>query len=113
MLDIIHNGNEPVLLALPTLESLIVDDDFLSRLKGAYSTCYFFCNENIERRKRQLIEKSSNGLFRYHNRVVIPRPTLALIIALLSEYHDNVGQPNYHRLMAFLLRRFLVGQDDV
>ncbi len=60
------------LLALLTLESLNVDDDFLSQLKGAYSTFNFF-SENFERRKRQLIEKSSDGLFRYHNRVVIPR----------------------------------------
>ena len=57
-------------------------------------------------RKRQLIEKSSDGLFRYYNRVVIPRPTLALIKALLVEYHDNVGHPNYRRLMASLLKRF-------
>ena len=53
-----------------------------------------------------MIEKSSDGLFRYHHRVVIPRPTLALIKALLVEYHDNVGHPNYRRLMASLLKRF-------
>ncbi len=82
MLDIIYNGNDPALLALSLLETLNVDDDFLSQLKGAYSTCNFFSEGNIERRKRQLIEKSSEELFRYHNRVVIPRPTSTLIKAL-------------------------------
>ncbi len=53
-----------------------------------------------------MIKKSSDGLFRYHNRVVISRPTLALIKALVIEYHDNVGHPNYRRLMALLLKRF-------
>ncbi len=74
---IISNGNDPALLALSTLESLNVDEDFLSQLKGAYSICNFFSNETLERRKRQLIEKSSEGLFPYHNRVVIPRLALA------------------------------------
>ncbi len=101
--DIIYNGNNPTLLALSTLELLNVDDDFLSQLKRTYSTCNYFFDENIKRRKRQLIEKSSNGLFRYHNHVVIPRPTLALIKALLIEYHDNACHPSYRRLMASLL----------
>jgi hypothetical protein len=92
---------------------LNVEDDFLSQLKGAYSSCNEFFNENIGRRKRQLLEKSSDGLFQYHHRVVIPRPTLALIKAPIDEYHDNVGHLNYRRLMASLLKRFLVGHDDV
>ncbi len=104
MSGIIYNGNDHALLTLSTLETLNVDYDFLSQLKGAYSTCIFFSNENIERRKRQSIVKSSDGLFRYHNRVVIPRPALALTKALLIEYHDNVGHPNYRRLMASLLK---------
>jgi len=53
-----------------------------------------------------LIEKSFDGLFRYHHRVVIPRPTLALIKTLLVEYHDNAGHPNYCRLVTSLLKRF-------
>ena len=60
-----------------------------------------------------MIEKSSDGLFRYYHPVVLSRPTLPLIKALLGEYHDDVGHPNYRRLMASLLTRFLVGQDDV
>ena len=77
--DIDTNGNDHVLLALSTLEALNVDDDFLFNLKGACSTCAYFSNDNNERRLRQKIEKSSDGLFRYHNRVVIPRPANALI----------------------------------
>ncbi len=33
--DIIHNGNDLALLALSTLETLDVDDDFPTQLKGA------------------------------------------------------------------------------
>jgi len=83
VLVIIYNGNDPALLAQTTFQSLNVDDDFLSQLKGAYSSCNYFSDENIGRRTRQLIEKSSDGLFRYHHRVVIPHPTLVLIKALL------------------------------
>ncbi len=55
--NIIYNGNDLALLALATLELLNVDDDddFLSQLKGTCSTCNFFFDENIERRKRHLI----------------------------------------------------------
>ncbi len=65
LLDIVYNGSDPALLALATFQSLNVDDDFLSKLKGAYSSCNYLSDENIGRRKRQLIEKSSDGLFRY------------------------------------------------
>ena len=106
MPDIDTNGNGPALLTLSTLEALNVDDDFMSNLKGAYSTCAYFSNDNNERRLRHTSEKSSDGLFRYHNRVVVPRPANAFIKALLFEYHDNVGHPNYCRLIASLLKRF-------
>ena len=52
------------------------------------------------------IEKSSDGLYRYHNRVVIPRPANVLIKAMLFEYHDNVSHPNYRRLMFSLLKHY-------
>jgi len=66
--DIIYNGNDlALLLALTTFQSLNVDDDFLSQLKGAYSSCNYFSHENISRRNRLLIEKSSDGLFRYNH----------------------------------------------
>jgi hypothetical protein len=55
---LIHNGNDPALMALTTFQSLNVVDDFMSQLKGAYSSCNYFSIENIGRRKRKL--------FRYH-----------------------------------------------
>jgi len=101
------NCNGLALLAPSTLEAINVDDDFLSiNLKGAYYTCGYFSNDKNERRLRQKIEKSSDGLFKYHNRVVIPRPANVLIKPFLFEYHDNVGHPNYRRLMASLLKRY-------
>jgi hypothetical protein len=53
--DMDTDGNGHALLALSTLKSLNVDDDFLSNLKGAYYTCAYFCNANNERRMRQKI----------------------------------------------------------
>jgi hypothetical protein len=52
VLDTDTNGNSHALLALSTLESLNVDDDFLSNLKGAYSTCDYFSNDNNGMRLR-------------------------------------------------------------
>jgi hypothetical protein len=106
VIDIDTHGNGLALLALSTLEALNVDDDFLSNLKETFSTCAYFSNDNNEMRLRQKIEKSSDGLFRYHNRVVIPRMANAFINALLIEYHDNVGHSYYRRLMASLLKRY-------
>ena len=62
--DIDTNGNDPELLSLSTLKALSVDDDFLSNSKGENSTCEYFYNDNYERRLRQKIEKSFDGLFR-------------------------------------------------
>ena len=102
-----HYNNGPTILALLSLEALNVDDNILYNLKGAFSTCaYFSTNDNNDMRLRQKIEKSSDGLFKYHNRVVTPRPANVLIKALLIESHDNDGQPNYRRLMASLLKRY-------
>jgi hypothetical protein len=56
VLGIDTNGNVFALLALSTLEALNVDDDFLSNLKGAYSTCAYFSNDNNERRLRQKLK---------------------------------------------------------
>ena len=39
-----NNYDDPALLALSTLEILNVDDDFLSKLKGAVSSCNNFSN---------------------------------------------------------------------
>jgi hypothetical protein len=55
-LDIDTNGNGPALLALSTLETLNVDDEFMPNLKGTYSPCAYFSTNNNERRLRQKIE---------------------------------------------------------
>jgi hypothetical protein len=52
VLGIIYNDSEPALLALTTFQSLNFDDDFMSQLKGAYSSCNYFFVENIGRKKR-------------------------------------------------------------
>jgi hypothetical protein len=56
VLGITYNGNDPALLDLSTLESLNIDNDYLSQFKGAYSSCNYFSNENIDRKKRYNIE---------------------------------------------------------
>ena len=61
--DIDTNNNGLALQAPSTLEALNVDDDLMSNLKGTYSTCAYFSNDNNEKRLRQKIEKSSDGLF--------------------------------------------------
>jgi len=86
--EIDTNGDDPMLLAISSMK-LNGDDGFLSKLKGAYSSCNYFSTENELRRKRRNIVKSSDGLFRYHHCVLIPRPAEALKKALLLEYHDN------------------------
>ena len=46
--------------------------------------------------------KSSGGLYTYQD---IPRPAQDLRILLLTEYHDNDGNPNLRRLLATLMKR--------
>jgi hypothetical protein len=129
VLDVLENdNNEPALLALTTsglsvvstcelsvdqtresvgsMCKLSVDDVFLSQLRGAYSDCKYFSEENIDKRKSKNIIKTNDGLFMYHNRLVIPRPAHPLIKMLLFEYHDNCGHSNYRRVLASLLKRF-------
>ncbi len=86
MSDIDTYGNGPALKALSTLEALNVNVNFLSNLKGGYFSCAYFSDNTDERRLRQKIEKSSDGLFRYHNRVVIPRKTNNLAFFILRQY---------------------------
>jgi len=44
--DMDTNDHGHALLAQSTLEALNVDDNFLSNLKGAYSTIAYFSNDN-------------------------------------------------------------------
>ena len=81
-----------------------VDDDYLTKLKTAYSACSYFVDEKTRWKGHGLI-MSSDGLYTYHDRLVIPRQAQDLRILLLTEYHDNVGHPNWRRLLATLLKR--------
>jgi hypothetical protein len=103
VLDVIHNGNEPALLAL-SIEEFNVDVNFLTQLKEAYSLCSYFSEVNSLRSKSQKIVKL-DGLFSYRNRLAIPRPSHALKKLLLLEYHDNAGHFKYRRVLATLLKR--------
>jgi len=105
LLDVINNGNEPTLLALSTKE-LNVDVEFLTKLKEAYSSCIYFFEENSFRWKSQKTVKSSYGLFRYYNLLVIHRLTQALKKVLLLDSPDNVGHSNYHHVLSALLKRY-------
>ena len=61
MPDIDTNGNGPALSALSTSKALHVDDDFLSNLKGAYSTCAYFSNDNNVRRSTKKLRNRPTG----------------------------------------------------
>jgi len=99
--DLCDQSNDTALFVLST-DIVSVDDNFLTKLKIAYSSCSYFSNEKTRWKGHGPI-KSSNGLYTYHDRLVMPRPTQDLCILLLTEYHDNVGHPNWRRLLATLL----------
>jgi hypothetical protein len=77
-------------------------------MKKAHSSCSHFSNKIKARLKGHGLIKSSNGLYTYHDMLVIPRPAQDLRILLLTEYYDNDGHTNWRRLLAALLKRFLV-----
>ena len=108
VLDLCYQNNETSLFVL-SADTISVDDDFLTRLKSAYSSCPYFFDEIKARWKSHGIVKSSTGLYTYNDRLVILRPAQDLRILLLAEYHDNDGHPNWRRLLASLLKRFWVG----
>jgi len=59
-----------------------------------------------QRWKGHELIKSSDGLYTYHDRLVIPRQAQNVHILLLIEYQDNVGHPNWRRLLATWLKLF-------
>ena len=79
------------------------EDDFLINLKISYSSCSSYFFDEKTRWKCHGIIKSYDGLYTYHDRLDIPHPAQDMRILLLTEYHDNVGHPNWRRL---LLKRF-------
>jgi hypothetical protein len=101
--DLCYQSNDIALLVL-SADSVSVDDDFLTKLKSAYSSCPYCSDEIKARCKSHGLVKSSNGLYTYHDRFVIPRPAQDPRILLLTEYHDNAGHPNWRRLLANLLK---------
>ena len=105
VLDMCYQNNDTALLVL-SANIVSVDDDFLTKLKSAYSSCPYFSDEIKAHWKSHGLVKSSNGLYTYHDKIVIPRPAQDLCFLLLTEYHDNVGHPNWRRLLAILLKRF-------
>ena len=71
-----------------------------------YSSCSYFADENTRWKGHGLI-KSSDGLYTYHDRLVIPRLSQDLCILLLTKCSYNVGHQNWQRLLTSLLKRFL------
>ncbi len=89
-------------MTIPLLElsadNVSVDDDFLTKLKTAYSSCSYFADEKTRWKDHGLMN-SSNGLYTYHDRLFIPRPAQDLRILLLCEYHDNASNLNWRHLL--------------
>jgi hypothetical protein len=54
--------------------------------------------------------KSSDDLYTYHDRLVIPRPAHDLCILLLIKHEDNASRPNRRRLLSILLKRLWWGR---
>ena len=48
------------------------------------------------------LNKSLDGVYTHHDRLVIPRPAQDLYILLLTECHYNVDHPNWQRILATL-----------
>jgi hypothetical protein len=71
-----------------------------------FSSCSYFAAEKTRWEGHGLI-KSFDGLYTYHDRLVIPRPAQDLCILLLTECSYNVGHQNWQRLLTTLWKRFL------
>jgi len=102
--NLCYQSNDTPLMVLSAY-IVSVDDGFLTKLKTAYSSCSYVADEKTRWKSHELV-KSSDGLYTYHDRLVIPRPTHDLRILLLTEYHDTASHPNWRRLLATLLKRF-------
>ena len=71
-----------------------------------YSWCSYFADEKTRWKGYGLI-KSSDGLYTYHDRLVIPRLAQDMCILLLTKCSYNVGHQNWQRMLTTLLKRFL------
>jgi hypothetical protein len=80
--DLCYQSNDFALLLLSE-DIVCVDDGFLTKLKTTYSSCSFFGDEKTRwKNYHGPIIKSSDGLYTYHDRLVIPRPAQDLRILL-------------------------------
>ena len=61
-------NNDNALLVFST-DIFSVDDDFLTKLNSAYSSCPYFSDEIKARWKSHGLVKSSNGFYTYHDRL--------------------------------------------
>ncbi len=71
-------------------DTVSVDDDFLTNLMTEYSSCSYFADERTQWKGNGLI-KSSDSLYSYHDRLVIPRLAQDMCILLLTECSYNVA----------------------
>ena len=90
-------------LALDAVD-VSVDESFRQQLMEAYASAKYFSDSG--RWQHDKLEKSTEGLFLYHGRIVIPRPACQLRDVLFAEHHDAAGHPSWRRLLAVLLRKY-------
>jgi hypothetical protein len=102
--DLCYQSNDIALVVL-SADIVSVDDDFPTKLKTAFSSCSYSCDENTRWKGRGLI-KSSDGSYTYYDMLVMSRPAQDLRILLLIEYHNHASHPNWRRLLATLLKIF-------
>ena len=67
--DLCYQNNDIALFVL-LADNVLADDDFLAKLKSAYSSCSYLSGEIKARRKGHGLIKSSDGLYTYHDRLV-------------------------------------------
>ena len=88
-------NTEATLLAM-NADEISVDDEFGVKLRRAYESMTYF-DENGRWHKDGL-QKTADGMFLYHGRIVIPRPVndprpaLELRQSLMHELHDAAGR---------------------
>jgi hypothetical protein len=95
--NICFQNNNSALLVI-SADIVPVDDDSLTGLKAAHSSCSYFFDEIKARWKGHGLIKSSHGLYTYHDIIMISCPAQDLRTLLLTKYHDNDRHPNWRRL---------------
>ena len=96
-----YQRNETSLLVL-SADIVSVGEDFLTNMITEYSSCSYFADEKTRWKGHAGLIKSSDGLYTYHDRLVIPRLAQDLCILLLIECAYNVSHQNWPRLLTTL-----------